>query len=264
MKRLLVFTLLALSWVSAAWSQTEPRLALVIGNAQYVGKNTNLANPVNDARLMASVLTGLGFRVTKIENAKTADIQRAVSRFAQQLKANPSVGFFYFAGHGAGIQGEHYLIGVDAVVQNTAHVQKSSITLRSVNEQMRHANSKLNLLVVDAAADNPFQTSQNEAENSKVLLQATPNTVIAISARPPSIAQDGKGNNGLYTENLAKAIAIEGLNLADVFWQTESAVREQSQSIQLPWSSFGVAGGLVYLKEKSDDPKVFGRSARGG
>ena len=44
----------------------ENRVALVIGNNAY--KDSPLTAPINDARALASALTELGFKVTKLEN----------------------------------------------------------------------------------------------------------------------------------------------------------------------------------------------------
>ena len=57
MKRILVFSIL-ISLVINSFSQSENRIALVIGNASY--SSSPLKNTVNDANLMASSLQDLG------------------------------------------------------------------------------------------------------------------------------------------------------------------------------------------------------------
>ncbi len=63
MKKLILSIVVVFIFTVDAMS-AEKRIALVIGNASYpeVGE---LLNPVNDAGLMASTLTDLGFEVTK-------------------------------------------------------------------------------------------------------------------------------------------------------------------------------------------------------
>jgi len=47
-----------------AYAQSAPkRVALVIGNSDYKSPTPKLPNPINDARLMAATLSGLGFDV---------------------------------------------------------------------------------------------------------------------------------------------------------------------------------------------------------
>ena len=50
-------------WAAPAAAQSdEPRVALVIGNSAYGGDLGDLANPANDARLMATTLRKVGDR----------------------------------------------------------------------------------------------------------------------------------------------------------------------------------------------------------
>lgn len=270
MKRLLLLTLLAVSLAGSAWGQAVQRFALVIGNADYdYNKEVNLVNPVNDARLMATLLTQAGFKVTKLENARVADMQSGITAFVQQLKSSQGVGFFYFAGHGAGLQGEHYLLPSDTVINKSSDIQKTGITLRSVSAQMDLAKSKLNILVIDADANDPFNLPTDSVQRTRLLIPAPLNTVIAVSANPPTNAQDGTGKNGLYTENLARAMVMPGAELRDIFLLTEMEVKRQSAYKQLPWSSMYIEPlpGFYFTQKpapQADDPKVFGRSARGG
>src|SRR5262249_39306820 len=81
---------------------TENRYALIIGNSSY--QSSPLKNPVNDARGMASVLRSLGFKVTEKENLDLIEMKRAVRTFGEVLGGR-DVGLFYFAGHGAQING---------------------------------------------------------------------------------------------------------------------------------------------------------------
>ena len=59
-KLFLIFKLILLSF--SGFSQTEKRLALIIGNSDYEF-TSKLANPVNDALLIAKTLEELDFHV---------------------------------------------------------------------------------------------------------------------------------------------------------------------------------------------------------
>ena len=83
---------------SFAFSQEEKRLALVIGNAEYIKGELN--NPVNDANLMANTLDSLGFEVLLKTNLKQrADLYDAIREFGEK-REDYSVGLVYYAGHG--------------------------------------------------------------------------------------------------------------------------------------------------------------------
>src|SRR6185295_6275381 len=79
----------------------EPRIALVIGNAEYADA-MKLANPANDAALIGGTLRKLGFDVILVTDAKQKQLQRAIVDFGDRLAAaGPNaVGLFYYAGHG--------------------------------------------------------------------------------------------------------------------------------------------------------------------
>jgi uncharacterized caspase-like protein len=86
------------------------RVALVIGNAAY--KESPLSNPVNDAKDMAQLLGELGFEVIYKQNASQAEMKSAIREFGNNI-ARGDVALFYYAGHGAQVSGENYLIVTD-------------------------------------------------------------------------------------------------------------------------------------------------------
>src|SRR5262245_12110670 len=100
------------------------RVALVIGNAAY--KESPLLNPVNDARDMAQLLKELGFEVIYKQNASQAEMKSAIRDFGNNISKG-DVALFYFAGHGAQVSGENYLIPVDAVITKEEEVEYESV-----------------------------------------------------------------------------------------------------------------------------------------
>jgi uncharacterized caspase-like protein len=65
-------------------AQNEKRIALVIGNSNYVSGGV-LRNPVNDANLMAATLIELGFTVIKRTNANKQQLDDAVIEFSRKI-----------------------------------------------------------------------------------------------------------------------------------------------------------------------------------
>src|SRR5437879_2254071 len=87
--------------VAATPALAEKRVALIIGNTAYAHV-ARLANPANDARLMADTLRGLGFTLVgggAQLNLDKAKFDSAVQRFCEELQG-ADVGLFYYAGHG--------------------------------------------------------------------------------------------------------------------------------------------------------------------
>ena len=79
----------------SAFAAAEPRIALVIGNSAYTDMPP-LANPVNDARLMAETLRGLGFDVIERIDADQKAIQLAIFELQDRLfeAGKDAVGLF--------------------------------------------------------------------------------------------------------------------------------------------------------------------------
>ncbi len=78
----------------------EPRVALVIGNSAY-------EDTVNDARLMAETLRGLGFDVIERTDADQREMKLAIFELGDRLEAagKDAVGLFFYAGHGVQVNG---------------------------------------------------------------------------------------------------------------------------------------------------------------
>lgn len=80
-----------LSTLALAQAQApEPRLALVVGNADYAFGA--LENPINDAKAVAHSLEAAGFQVALKIDADQAEMQEAIAAFGDSLKQKGGVG----------------------------------------------------------------------------------------------------------------------------------------------------------------------------
>jgi len=243
-RRLLVLAV-ALSLANAA-AQTNPeaRLALIIGNATY--KSSPLSNPVNDARLMDKVLKEAGFTTIKAENASIRDMRRLVRDFGDKLKASGGVGLFYYAGHGVQVKGENFLVSTDSDIRNEDEVADDSVNVSVILDKMQSAGNRINLIILDACRDNPFANKSRSAAAGLATINAPSGSLVAYATAPGSVASDGKGQNGLYTEYLAKAIQQPGLAVEEVFKQVRTAVRVGSNNRQTPWENTALEGQFYF------------------
>lgn len=232
------------------------RLALVIGNAAY--KESPLSNPVNDARDIAQSLSGLGFEVIYKQNASQAEMKSAIREFGNKI-VKGDVALFYFAGHGAQVNGENYLVPVDAVITKEEEVEYESVNAGLVLAQMASAANKLNIVILDACRNNPFARSFRSQTRGLAQISASAGTIIAYATEPGSVAADGKGKNGLYTEELLKTMRTPGLKIEDVFKQVRVAVRNRSQGKQTPWESSSLEGDFYFIQPRDNNPQVVER-----
>src|SRR5207244_3073298 len=96
----------------------QSRLALIIGNSNYQAV-TSLPNPVNDAKAVAEALTAAQFQVTLASDLSQMDMRRAVRDFSTRIadKGADTIALVYYAGHGLQVEGENFLVPVDARIQ---------------------------------------------------------------------------------------------------------------------------------------------------
>ncbi len=222
----------------------EQRYALVIGNGGYA--TAPLANPVNDARLMADTLQRVGFQVTELLDADTSQMRRAILEFGRVLGGPDSVGVFYYAGHGVQVDGQNFLIPLGTDVKDTAEVALAGINLNELLKTMARASSRLNIAILDACRDNPFATNTRSLSRGLAPVRAPTGTFIAYATGPGEVAYDGVGGNSPYTNALAKVVPIAGLSIEQVFRQARREVLKVTNKKQTPWEHSSLTGAFYF------------------
>ena len=244
----------------AAAAATEPRIALVIGNAAYpnIGR---LRSPANDAKLMARTLRDLGFEVRQWLNADQRTMKRAIVDFGARLEkaGKDAVGLFYYAGHGVQVRGTNYLIPMDTMISREADVEVEAVNANWVMTQMDFAGNPVNVIVLDSCRNNPFARSFRSANRglAKGLakMDAPRGSLLAYATAPGKVAVDGQGANSPYTSALAKAMTQPGLKLGDIFKRVRTSVMAATKDQQVPWETSSLTGDF-FFKPKPPAPKV--------
>jgi len=240
---LAVLAAIYLSSLSSAFA-LERRIALVIGNAKY--KEAPLVNSVNDARDMAAALQRTGFEVIMAIDATQKEMNRAIAKFGDRLTTD-SVALFYYAGHGMQVRGKNYLIPIDAEIKSESSVRVESVDVDGVLDQL--STSDLNVVILDACRNNPFERRANRSVGAAGLAQmeAPKGSLIAYATAPGRTAADGEGRNGLYTQALLKYIQEPGLTIEQVFKNVRREVARATRDGQIPWESSSMTGDFYFL-----------------
>ncbi len=231
---------------------TQKRIALVIGNAAYQ-HITPLNNSANDARLMSKTLSSLGFEVMCFTDLDRKSMTDKIYDFGDKLKAQNAVGLFYYAGHGLQVNGVNYLVPVTASVKREQEVDDECVSIDKVLGQLEYAGNDLNIIILDACRNNPFASVSRSASGDGGLAQmnAPKGTFVAYATAPGKTASDGTGQNGLYTERLAKAIMHPGDKIEDVFKNVRNEVYNASKAMgteQIPWENSSIFGDFYFIK----------------
>ncbi|QYK42400.1 MAG: caspase family protein [Paracoccaceae bacterium] len=255
MRRLILILLLLLPLPAAA---TE-RVALVIGMAAYEHIDP-LDNTVNDARLIADTLTGIGFDVTLIADAGYQDLRQAMDSFAFRSET-ADLALVYFAGHGVEVGGENFLIPVDANVQSTPDVQRQSVSLTEFLQVVDRART-MRIVILDSCRNNPFGdtldfTLADGAAQRGGLAPPSPDrgTLVAFAARDGQVALDGMAGNSPFAMALADRMKEPGLELSLMFRQVRDAVLAATYNQQEPHTYGSLSGVPFYLAGGGDVPQ---------
>ena len=256
-RRLLVCPLaLLIVAISSLPAMADKRVALVVGNSRYETAG-RLANPENDAKLMAETLRAVGFTLVgggPQLNLDEDKFRHVVKQFGDQID-NADVAFFYYAGHGVEVDSTNYLVPVNADVTKPADVD-FMIGVDLVLHRMAAASTKLNIVVLDACRNNPFSSGgralvMGRAHDSEdvrmrdigvakggLAQMSTPDgTLLAFATQPGKKAEDGTEANSPYTKVLADIIKTPGLGVLEVFNDVGAKVQLATERKQRPWLS---------------------------
>ena len=146
---------------------------------------------------------------------------------------------------GLQVRGRNYLVPVDAEIDSEASTRVAAVDMDLLLEQMAEAKNRVNVVILDACRNNPFERRLRGASRGLAAVDAARGTLIAYATAPGAVAADGEGANGLYTEELLQALRVPGLKVEEVFKQVRVAVAKRSKGAQTPWESSSLTGDLV-------------------
>ncbi len=229
------------------------RVALVIGNAEYT-HGPRLANPVEDAVSMAAALERLDFQsVTLLQNATLKTQGNALADFAARA-ADADMAVIYFAGHGMEVDGENFLLPVDAELDHVKRLKVETTRLSDIIDDVAVAK-RFRLVILDACRDNPFRGRMRGIELTRSLgrglasIEPQGNTLVAYAARHGTQAKDGAaGGHSPYADALLKHLETPNVDVRIMFGRVRDDVLAMTGDMQEP-HIYGTMGGQeVYLK----------------
>jgi Caspase domain len=224
----------------------DRRTALVIGNALYsVGK---LNNPINDATDLKLVLERLGFEVRLVLNANRKVMNSEIDNFSQVLKKG-GLGLFFYAGHGLQVNGENYLVPINAEINRETDVEYEAIPLGKIMGAMEGARNPVNLMMIDACRDNPYGRGwRSNARGLASVFENPEGMLISFSTSPGKVASDGTDRNSPYMASLLGHIQTPNIKIEDVFKNVRQDVTSQTNSRQRPWELSSINGTVILKK----------------
>lgn len=135
-------------------SATAQRVALVVGNSEYVADVGRLSNPVNDAFAMATKLRQAGFTVIYRTDQSRRQMQEALDQFQAELRG-ADLGLFFFAGHGFQVEDQNYLLMTNTGRWSQEIVDEYALEVEAV-QRLMEAEATASVLLIDACRNNPL------------------------------------------------------------------------------------------------------------
>jgi hypothetical protein len=238
--------LLTAGWCfSGSPALAEKRVALMIGNSAYQNV-AKLPNPANDATLMAGMFKSAGFDLVETKfDLGANDLRRTLRDFGAESR-DADVAVIYYAGHGIELDGNNYLIPVDAALETDTDVLDEAIPLDRVLYAVEPAK-QLRLVILDACRDNPFaktmkRTSRAVGRGLARVEPTSPNTMIAFAAKAGSTTSDGDSRNSPFATALVEHLPKPGLDLRRAFGFVRDDVLKNTGNKQEPFV-YGSLGG---------------------
>ena len=237
------------------------RIALVIGNGAYEN-TTPLANPANDARIIAKALRGMGFEVIEGIDLKHEAMRSTINDFLRGA-TNARIALAFYAGHGIQIDGKNFLLPVDVTLDGkepTAGMTEVDQMLSGLDDQIR-----TNIVILDACRNNPVapQPAGAEASRSVALRSglAAPSglgkgattgagTLLAFATAPGQVALDGDGDNSPFSAALSRHLGTPGLEVQQMLTRVRAEVVAATGSKQVPWSNSSLLGEIYLVGGK--------------
>jgi tripartite-type tricarboxylate transporter receptor subunit TctC/uncharacterized caspase-like protein len=251
----------------AEGAAAQKRVALLIGNGAYT-KVPDLANPPRDSAALEKLLLASGFdSVRRADNLGLVEMRRALREFSTEV-SSADVAVVFFAGHGIEVNGNNYLIPVDAALERDIDVEDEALPLERVNQILESAK-RLRLIILDACRDNPFVRSMKRSTTGRSIGRGlakvevmTSDTLVAYAAKAGSTASDGSGTNSPYTLALINHLTTPGLDVRLALGRVRDEVLKTTGNRQEPFV-YGSLGGAEIALVVGKAPEVDKRTEPG-
>jgi uncharacterized caspase-like protein len=220
----------------------ETRLALVIGNSGYINL-PKLSNPTNDASAVSDELVKLGYQTRLLLDATEQKIRREVRQFASD-STKADVALIFYAGHGAQVNGNNYLLPIDIDIPRTeVDIQFTGL---KVDDLVNSIGSNTKIVFLDACRDNPVlfknlvkgrgssPTGLAPASSANFDQKSGGGVFIAYATDAGAVADDGNGKHSPFTQALLRNIQ-KPISIDDMFSLVTKEVRLITKNAQRPY-----------------------------
>ena len=259
------FFLWGLLFCSQSSAEAQRRVALLIGNGAY-REVSILPNPRRDVALIAKTFREAGFDVVDVTlDMDRSAMVRAIRAFEDKVQG-ADIGVVFYAGHGIEVNGQNYLIPIDAKLASDKDIDDETVPLDRVMRALDGAK-RLRLVILDACRDNPFAPKMTRSTGTRSigrgLAQMEPvnsDTLVAFAAKAGTTALDGSTGNSPYTLAIAKHITTKDLDIRIALGRIRDEVLKSTNKMQEPFL-YGSLGGDTLSLASAEVPIPYEKTA---
>jgi uncharacterized caspase-like protein len=236
-----------------------PQMPLAVRRALFIGNNTYESSPlkncINDAREMSTVFSDIGYQVTTAFDLTCERSRVILERFKEDIVPGDEV-VFSFAGHGAQVNSENYLIPIDM-----QHVSQA-INLQKEIDDMKACGARMILAIIDACR--PQKRVDFYEEIGLLQAELVSTTLAQAKSRGQIIsgqgivyatshgtnASDGGGDirNGVFTHYFLQEVRVQGRTIEQVIEAVKEKVIAYTGGRQIP-AFYNELSGKFYFKQ---------------
>jgi uncharacterized caspase-like protein len=208
---------------------------------------------VNDAGLVAQALTGAGFEVVQGRDLGANDLRQLVRDFLDRVedatadRADAAV-VVYLAGHALQIEGDNYLLPVDARIERDSDVPIEGFRISDLIRSLAATPAQTRIVMIDAAREYPLSTSLQPIASGLALVEPPAGFLVAFSAAPNTVAPEGQPPYGPYATAFVEVMREPGLPVEEVFSAVRLRVHEETQGQQTPWHDSKLQAPFVFFE----------------
>jgi hypothetical protein len=230
------------------------RVALVIGNGAY-RHAPPLPNPPNDARAIAEALKRVGFEVVEGADLDIEGMRSTIGAFEKALaRGDAKVGLVFYAGHGMQVNGENYLIPVDAELETSSDLKFKTVAASWLLDEVLGSGEegRVSIVMLDACRDNPLTRSfakrtRSATGSSLADITAADGAYIAFATAPGNVAEDGAGANSPFTTAVLRNIARPGVEINSMMNAVRGEVYARTEKRQRPYATSALLGDFYFV-----------------
>jgi uncharacterized caspase-like protein len=135
----------------------------------------------------------------------------------------------------------------DARLQREEDIPLDTVRLSELLRGVAATSAQAKVVICDAGRRLPFSMRGVRLANGLGAVDPPRRTLVAFSAAPGIVADDGPGPYGAFAAAIAEMTRTPGLALAEVFSRVRARTHEATQGRQTPWDTSAIGSPVILV-----------------